>query len=419
MSTFGMPAAVEAVEAVEAADSAPAPPSPGGGAGRAKRVALPLLLAAMVTAGSSVIPAGTAVAAPTGGNHCVVNTENGSTTCFGGFQDAVSFATDGRVTDAPDATTAATSEQFAQRLNQKPASGTKAVVAITYSGQKFDGDTLIVVAGSPCTANNGVSAQLANLGRVPYNSGGASWNDRINSYVGFNQCQTKAFLDVDFKGYQGDAVPTGDTGTTPLHGGVSSLQFFYRPGDMDVLGLCEGGADCTFNPLKSSVVTGPPTLVELAWNCTGQAQSTTVNWTKTFSSSNTVGVEVGVTLGFDLLQKFEASVKASYQHNWSESTTFGQSTPINVPARSVGMLSITPQTETVIGLFNVSPKNQYYGSSHYYPSLTATQTVKTEAVPVVWNERPMTGDEKAAYCGGGGGTRGTLGTRTFGVTVRP
>ncbi|MET8753228.1 hypothetical protein ABZW32_24490 [Streptomyces sp. NPDC004667] len=404
--------------AAEVPDGAPAaaPHAPSGGGARTRRAAVPLLLGAFLAIGTGPV---TAQAATTSGNHCVLGTDTGRTECFGTFREAISSATEGRVTDAPDATTAASSAQFAERLNQKPTSGTRAVVTIAYSGQKFDGDTLTVVAAGPCTANNGVSSQVANLGRVPYNSGGASWNDRINAYVGFNHCQTKGFLDVDFRGYQADAVPVGDTGTTPLHDGLSSLQFFYRPADTDVLALCEnGGADCSFNPLKSTVATAPPTLVELAWNCTAQVQSTTVNWTKTFTSSNTVGAEVGVTLGFALGQKFEASVKATYQHSWSESTTFGQSTPISVPPRNVGMLSVTPQTETVTGLFNVLPKSQYYGSAHYYPSLTATQTVKTEAVPVVWNERPMTVDETNLYCGTGPGPRTSLGTRTFAGPVR-
>jgi hypothetical protein len=160
-----------------------------------------LMTAVLMTAVMTMLPAAPSWAERTPGaagtaapTHCVLRaTPRGGTeeppTCFGSFRAAIAFATDGRVTDAPESASRATDAAFATRLDA-PDTTTAAVLGIDYADINFHGSTLTLSAAGGCDNNIDVDWQFPTLP--------AAWNDRISSFRSFSNCLQQLFRDVNF-----------------------------------------------------------------------------------------------------------------------------------------------------------------------------------------------------------------------------
>ncbi|MET8542289.1 hypothetical protein ABZW03_16755 [Kitasatospora sp. NPDC004799] len=115
-----------------------------------------VLAAAAVTL--SLSGAATAVAQPTAATgsagHCVVSAEGGPSKCFGTYREAISFATAGRVVDAPaSAAAAARDNAFAEKLNGQ--AGLNLVVLGTiYDDFFFEGQSITYTGPHGCYDGN-------------------------------------------------------------------------------------------------------------------------------------------------------------------------------------------------------------------------------------------------------------------------
>jgi hypothetical protein len=103
------------------------------------------------------------------------------------------------------------------------------------------------------------------------------------------------------------------------------------PTARELLDKCDNGTDvCDFHPA------GPPAeytdaghqVGEATYNCTGDLQRSTVNWSDTTGESNSFGVSLSAEYGFSAV--FKVSIEVSYQHTWESSHTEGQATNVDV-----------------------------------------------------------------------------------------
>jgi hypothetical protein len=136
---------------------------------------------------------GTTAAAP---SHCVLRASRAGApptapTCFASFRAAIAWATDGRVTDAPEsAGQAATDRRFAARLDGARAAA-RAVVGIDYADAGYRGGALTLTAPAGCDNDIDVDWQFPSLP--------ARWNDRISSFRTYSNCLQQLFRDVSFR----------------------------------------------------------------------------------------------------------------------------------------------------------------------------------------------------------------------------
>jgi hypothetical protein len=164
--------------------------------------------------GLALVPAAAAQAA-TPGRHCVVSVSPGAAmTCYASFTTAISAATGGRVTDAPnDAKAALTDEKLATKLNKLggPASAERTtaanniVISIEYASSGFSGSSLIVNASHTCD-------DFTNPVEFTMNSMPSGWNDEIESFRAYANCAAQHFLHIG----------------TSQHPGLSDGAFFFN-----------------------------------------------------------------------------------------------------------------------------------------------------------------------------------------------
>jgi hypothetical protein len=143
-----------------------------------------------------LIPATGAHAAPAS-RHCVVGVTPGATlTCYSSFATALSNATGGRVTDAPDDARAALGdERLAAKLNALGNATTTAsatavqdiVISIEYSSTGQSGSSLIVTAPHGCD-------DFLDPVEFVMTSMPSGWNDEIESFQAFANCAALHWL---------------------------------------------------------------------------------------------------------------------------------------------------------------------------------------------------------------------------------
>ncbi|MEU8543641.1 hypothetical protein AB0C52_27240 [Streptomyces sp. NPDC048717] len=163
----------------------------------------------------------------TPGRHCVADTDNGTMSCFPTYREAIAFATQGRVTDAPDDTRAAAHDKKLQERLSGPRSehglklaknsgaglqATTRVLGTIYSDKDFGGSSLNLVGSLGCV-------------RYPVFSGlYDGWNDSISS-TNSGQCDVTLFQHADFLGfsqtYRGAVPYVGDA----MNDQASSISF--------------------------------------------------------------------------------------------------------------------------------------------------------------------------------------------------
>jgi hypothetical protein len=168
---------------------------------------LALAAVAAVTLGVTALSTATASAAapaPATSRSCVMNVANGTTACYSSFTTALSVATAGKITNAPDnAAAAVRDESLATRLNAAPTDKKKTtttpdaraaasiVIGIEYDDTDFDGSSLIYSATAGCTSTTSdVDWQAASLP--------SGWNDEIESYRTYANCWAKHYLHANF-----------------------------------------------------------------------------------------------------------------------------------------------------------------------------------------------------------------------------
>jgi hypothetical protein len=123
--------------------------------------------------------------------HCVLRlSEENSVQCFQTFSAAISNATGGRVTSAPnDPQAALSSKSLTNKINAAPTLQTLAsgyVIGVLYEHINYGGATFTVTAGQPCTGPLEDEYYIPSL--VPY-----GWNDVVSSFRSYNNCWTKLF----------------------------------------------------------------------------------------------------------------------------------------------------------------------------------------------------------------------------------
>ncbi|MFE6751807.1 hypothetical protein ACFVGM_38650 [Kitasatospora purpeofusca] len=346
--------------------------------------------------------------------HCTVSVEGGDMRCFDTYRQAIAAATGGLVADAPlDVETAMADPSFADRIDRagetvgaragdarpgeaRPgatAAAAAVVLSTEYEHGNFGGASLSVTGPSACGS---ARWQLAL---------GADWNDRISSYKTFNNCQVRHWEHTDFSGantgYQvGDQDWIGD-----LNDRASSIDFTYgdSPTTAQLLKDCGKATEsCDFRPTgNASYSYGGAHEVARGYNCSSVAQTRKMTWTEQTSGENSVSTEISVTAGFDFLEKFEVTFKASYGHKWAWADTFAEETTLQVPAGQVGWVDRNTHLQSAAGTYELHYKSKHWGHYVWYvKNFSGTGPVPQEAGVVTWNTRKMTTAEKNAQCKG-------------------
>jgi len=142
------------------------------------------------------------------GQHCVVQSDS-SMHCFVTFRKAIAYATNGRLTDAPnDPAVALASKTFERRINALPETGARAVTSsIEYQHPNSEGVTLTFNLGS-CGSDTSWDYRLNDIDSVD-----TWWDDRISSYHGYHGCQVNHYEHPGWAGSQtGYHTSDGDMG---------------------------------------------------------------------------------------------------------------------------------------------------------------------------------------------------------------
>jgi hypothetical protein len=170
---------------------------------------LALALAGVLTATVSAAEAAPAKpAVPISASQCAVHVETGKAKCFGTAREAISYATGGRVTTAPDQLNRAlTDSKLATDLNQ-PAADT--LLGIFYYFENYGSPTLYYYGnrGGCSTSVGDVDYGVSPLPVLTYN-----WNNNIRSFQGYNNCWVKLYdnqlFDGESTGFAGSSADLG------------------------------------------------------------------------------------------------------------------------------------------------------------------------------------------------------------------
>jgi hypothetical protein len=190
-----------------------------------RRSTLLVATALAATMSAAALPA---QASPPPREHCVMNVDNNSAKeCFESFRQAISLATNGRVTDAPESLSRTLADhQFTERMAAEaargpliPNSGAPAasgiVVMIGYDQTFFGGSSYIFTINSTCAG--GLAHGTPNIG--------PDANDRITSVRSFANCSSILYEDDQFRGAHdsfGIATYVGDA----MNNRTTSIQWF-------------------------------------------------------------------------------------------------------------------------------------------------------------------------------------------------
>ncbi|MEU5881204.1 hypothetical protein [Spirillospora sp. NPDC047279] len=171
---------------------------------------------------SGVMAMPSSASAPAAKSHCVTNVAAGQTHCYDTFPQALSAATGGQITDAPQSpAAAAASRSFEQQINAigRQAASSDAPLALVTLSIEYDWNyyqttegSITYVGPSGCDSDGSVEWQRSNLGDA--------WNDRISSFRGYNGCQVNHFQHANFEGAR--TGPLGSSFAMSEIGGVNN-----------------------------------------------------------------------------------------------------------------------------------------------------------------------------------------------------
>lgn len=172
------------------------------------------------------------------------------------------------------------------------------------------------------------------------------------------------------------------------------------PTARELLDKCDNGTDsCVFHPA------GPPEehtgaghqVGEAAFNCTGDLQRSTVNWSDTTGESNSFGVSLSAEYGFS--EVFKVSIETSYQHTWESSHTEGQATNVDVRPGEKGWVERAPKMQKVHGTYEMHFPDKFYDHYIWYQDFDADGPVPGSTGDITQHTAPMTDQERAEHCG--------------------
>lgn len=188
-----------------------------------KALAAAGMITAVTAAGLITATAAPAAAAPVNSaGHCVHNLGTQRTDCFATFPEAVSFATGGLLTNAPDSPAAAAAdESFEKRINAIGAlaeADDVSPLAVTLSVE-FD--------WAYHQDNVGSITYTASSGCANYywfkNYVGDGWNDRISSFRGYNSCEANHYENADLGGTSTGFLATASVMSNGMNNETSSI----------------------------------------------------------------------------------------------------------------------------------------------------------------------------------------------------
>ncbi|MEU8544145.1 hypothetical protein AB0C52_29825 [Streptomyces sp. NPDC048717] len=174
---------------------------------------------AIASTSATVSAASAATSAPRAktGAHCVAHVTSHTTTCYDTFREAIADATDGRVTDAPEAPAKAAKDKgFITEINApagkrdaRVAAGLQGGVvgAVVYWDWNYGGASWTMEIPEGCKDNGTWDWGWSDLG---------GWNDGISSLIPANNCWVGLYSDIYYNGtnqlytkstpYVGDAM---------------------------------------------------------------------------------------------------------------------------------------------------------------------------------------------------------------------
>ncbi|MFE8977691.1 hypothetical protein ACFYM7_30390 [Streptomyces cyaneofuscatus] len=173
-----------------------------------------------------------------------------------------------------------------------------------------------------------------------------------------------------------------------------------RPSDSELLAKCDNGTKkCVFHPSgPMTEFRGERRQVGATYpNCTSLPQRSSRSWSETTESSNSVGLSMTVTVGYEgLFNSFSTSITTSFERTWRNAHTESSSTFVEVRPGEVGWLTRSPDMQKVSGTYELIFKDRFHGKRYWYVPFEAEGPVGTSSM--AQRTRPMTEEEKAAWC---------------------
>ena len=169
----------------------------------------------------------TELSADIAANHCVFQFESEQMSCFDSFTDAMVFATQGRINDAPaDAAAAAADENLEARINtlakgtsESTATVAEVVITIFYWNKNFGGRSAIYTRSYGCDGN--LSTPDFETPEFP-----RGHNNEYSSFQTFANCAVQLY---QFPGFGGVMTPISYTMAyvgSAINNRVSSARWF-------------------------------------------------------------------------------------------------------------------------------------------------------------------------------------------------
>lgn len=151
--------------------------------------------------------------------------EASETKCFTNFRDAISYATEGHVNDAPlTGAEAIRDPSFRQKVgmgyelltHNNNTSGSGQILSIEYEHRDFRGNTVTYRGAGGCDRDKGIEYALGSVG--------AHWNDQFSSYATANRCQVKHWEHIN-QGGASTQWSNGDDAMGAMNDETSSLRW--------------------------------------------------------------------------------------------------------------------------------------------------------------------------------------------------
>ena len=162
-----------------------------------------------------------------------------------------------------------------------------------------------------------------------------------------------------------------------------------------------GSADvCKFHPQSYTAYTGPAHQVgSTGYNCGSLTNPSSVTWSDTTTSTNTVGV--AIEAGAEFWKVYKVSVEVSYSHSWTTSHTDSETKTINIPSGYKGWLQRGTAKQKATGWYELHFGSRYYG--HYIWYVNNYQAAGWDQDHpqngyVNFKDAQMTSGERAAHC---------------------
>ncbi|MFI8106405.1 hypothetical protein [Streptomyces sp. NPDC086023] len=313
---------------------------------------------------------------------------NGTLTCAPNFRELVRVATFGGVTDAPLMPPGGW--QATDSLSKRMETYNPYLSSMHFSRSDWTGNVLSIAA-------NGCKGNMPRPGVMNLHLIDASFDNRVNSEVGMNQCQVSPAQHPGHTGITGDARPIGwhDPGTN-LYNEITSVYYYPTPTREEAAKACAAGtATCTLKNYKATIVSGEPKPVAFSTNCTSVAQNRALWWETSVANETSFTTEYGqkLVLGLefgDLKTGIELAFSQTYGHSTTNTTTFKQQDSVTIPGKYRSVLYKTPTYQVLSG---TATARIHDGGALVDLPWTVKQAVSDGSDGLTWDEIPLTAAE--------------------------